>query len=334
MRGRSRRDAGSRPPGGREREEPRGREADTPGEIPRRGWWDIALRLREKLEADNVALVAAGLALYGMLAVFPGLAALVAIYGLFASPAEITAHLANVDAVLPRDAREIFREQLQDLAGREPGALGIGLAISLGVALWSARRGAWALMVAMNVAYGERERRGFVRRNLVALGFTVASMLGFLFLLVVGIAVPVILAEFPLGPFLDPAINVARWGVLWAFVVLGLAVVYRYAPSRRNARWRWVSWGSTLAATFWLLGSLGFALYLRYFDTLGETYGAIGGVVVLLMWFFLSAYVIVLGAEINAEMEHQTKEDTTRDPRAPLGHRGAHMADTVGRRMD
>jgi membrane protein len=307
----------------------RGREARRPSEIPKRGWLDIAIRVKNEVAKDNVSLIASGLALYALLAVFPALAAAVSIYGLFASPDDIARHLDAFAGVLPADATKVLQDQLQSLSGQDK-ALSVGLVIGVVIALWSARKGMTALMTTMNVAYDERETRGFFKQIFVSMAFTLGAVVGFLLVMTLIVAVPLALKAIPLGQATEVIILGLRWILLWLIAVFGMACVYRYAPSRREAQWRWLTWGSAIAATLWLAGSLLFALYAHYSDTYGKTYGALGGVVVLLMWFYLTGYVIILGAEINSEMERQTRVDTTAGTEKPLGQRGAYSADTVG----
>jgi membrane protein len=310
--------------------EHRGRSAERPQDIPARGWWDIAMRVKKEMTADNVDIIAGGLALYALLAVFPALAAAVSIYGLFASPAEIANHLNQVAIALPQDAAGILQQQLTQLSQRPQDALSVGIILGIALALWSARKGMVALMTVTNVAYDEEEKRGFFRKLLVSLAFTIGAVIGFLAVVVLGVAVPLALSALPLGWAAEAMLLGVRWLFLLGVAVLGLATVYRFAPDRARAQWRWITPGSMIAAVLWLLGSALFALYVRNWGSYGETYGALGGVVVLLMWFYLSGYIIILGAEINAEMERQTKRDTTTGQPKPMGTRGAYSADTVG----
>ena len=317
----------------RARERDRGREARKPSEIPKRGWFDIAVRVKNEVNKDNVSLIASGLALYALLAVFPALAAAVSIYGLFASPGDIAHQLDAFSSVLPGDATKILQDELQALSGQHQ-ALGIGLVVGILIALWSARKGMTALMTTMNVAYDERETRHWFKQILVSMAFTIGAVIAFLIVMSLIVAVPLALKFLPLGKAAEVVILALRWILLWFIAVFGMACVYRYAPSRREAKWRWLTSGSAIAATLWLAGSLLFALYAHYSDSYGKTYGALGGVVVLLMWFYLTGYVIILGAEINSEMERQTRVDTTAGPEKPMGQRGAYSADTVGPSKD
>jgi len=314
----------------RAREPGRGRDADSPAQIPSRGWRDIAVRLYKALGRDNVGLVAAGIAQYSLLAIFPGIAALVSIYALFASPSDVAQHMASIDAIMPPAAAEILTGQLSSLASSSSGALELGAIGGLLLALWSARRAMAALMVGTNIAYGERESRSLVRKALVSVALTVFAIIGVIIVVALGVITPIALRVLPTGQWLDMTVGALRWVVLWLFAVLTLSVVYRFAPDRKDARWRWVTWGSALAATLWLIASLLFTVYVANFGNYGETYGALGGVIILLLWLWLSAAITILGAEINAEMEHQTARDTTTGVPKPIGHRGAYMADTVG----
>lgn len=287
------------------------------------------MRVKREMSSDNVSIIAAGLALYALLAVFPALAAAVSIYGLFTSPAEIANHLQQAAATLPEEGRQILERQVEDLSQRQE-ALSWGVVIGILVALWSARKGMVALITATNVAYDEEEKRSFFRQLFVSLAFTVGAVLGFLAVLVLGVIVPIGLAFVPLGPATEAVLLTVRWVILFGVAILGLAIVYRFAPDREDAQWRWITPGSFIAAALWLGGSLLFALYVRNWGNYGDTYGALGSVIVLLMWFYLSGYVVILGAEINAEMERQTKRDTTEGAPKPMGQRGAYSADTVG----
>jgi len=316
-----------------ERREPgRGRDAQTPSEIPKAGWRDILLRVWQKLGDDNVSLVAAGVALNTLLAVFPAMAVLASLYGMFASPAQVAKEIAPFYGILPHDAAAIIQAQLTALARPHGQTLGIAAVVSLILSIYYSSQGVSSLMSATNIAYSEGERRGFIMRLLIALGFALGAVVGFVLMLLLTVAVPLGLQRLPLPSFVDQAALALRWILLWLFAALGLAIVYRYAPSRQNPRWRWVSWGSVVAATLWLLSSVLFSLYVRDFGSYGKTYGALGGVIVLIMWFYLQSFAIVIGAEFNAETEHQTAVDTTRGPPAPMGQRGAYMADTLGRK--
>lgn len=307
----------------------RGREAQHPSEITPKGWWDVLRRVGKRIGSDNVTLVSGGVAMYLLLSVFPGLAAFVSVYGLIASPADVIQHMKDFSAVLPPGVWDIFNTQLQSLVRQDQRTLGLGVVLGIGLALWSARSAMSAMMTSTNIAYGEREKRSYLRQALLSLLLTLGAITGFLAMLLLGVAIPVVLKVLGTSDIVQIIATVLRLTLLWALAVLGLAFIYRYAPSREHARWRWVTVGSAIAATLWLGASALFALYVQHFSSYGKTYGALGSVIVLLMWFYISSVIAVLGAELNAESERQTRRDTTaRD--APLGQRGAFAADTVG----
>jgi membrane protein len=308
-----------------------GRTAAHPKQIPSAGWRDIFMRVVQNIGRDNTSLVAAGIGLNALLAVFPALAVLVSVYGMFASPGDVATDLGPFLSILPADASKLLTDQLQTLTTPKNHTLGFGAVVATVVALWNSRQGMAALMTATNIAYNQQEQRGFLRQTALSIGFSAGAMFIFLVMLLVGVAVPLVLERMPIGAGVTVAILVFRWVLLWSFAVLGFSLAYRYAPDRQPPQWRWVTWGSVIAATVWILGSLGFAAYVQDFGSYGKTYGALGGVIVLLMWFYLMGFTIVLGAEINAEMEHQTAVDTTEGPPAPMGRRGAYVADTLGR---
>lgn len=308
----------------------RGRTAERPRDVPARGWMDVLKRVQDDIARDNASLIAAGLAHFALLAAFPALAAAVALYGLFASPDQIVSQFEQLRGVLPQQASEIMTTALTNLASSQGSALGIGAVVGFLLALWGARKGMDALMKAMNIAYEEEERRGFFKRMLVSLALTLGAVVGFVLVVAFGVAVPIVLSSVSLPEPLTIVATVARWLVMWLVVVLALSFVYRYAPDRREPKWRWVTWGSGIAAALWIVGSALFTLYVRNSGSYGETYGALGGVVVLLLWLYLTGFVVVLGAEINSELERQTVRDTTKGPPEPMDRRGAYAADTVG----
>jgi len=254
----------------------------------------------------------------------------VSVYGLIFTPADVIKQMNTFAGILPPGVWDIFNSQLQDIARRESSTLTVGLVLGVIIALASARSGMAALMQAANIAYQEREKRGFFRQVWTSVVFTLGGVLAFILMLLLGVAIPLVFKAFAASAWVQDTVAILRWVLLWAFAVVGLAVTYRLAPARERARWRWVSWGSVFAATLWIAGSVLFAFYVGTFGSYAKTYGALGGVIVLFMWFYLSSYVVVLGAEINAEMERQTTRDTTDGPEVPMGQRGAYAADTVG----
>lgn len=267
----------------------------------------LARGVKEHVRRDRLSIIAAGVAFYGLLAVFPGLVALVGLYGLVADPAQVESHAAALSAILPPQAAEILMTQLHDLASTDRTALGIGAIGGILLALWSASAAVRTLMEALNVAYNEEESRGFVRFYGTALALTFGGVLGVIVAIGLVVALPAIMNALGLNWLVDVTVRLARWPILAVLAIAGFAVVYRYGPSRRQPRW--VSWGASIAVLMWILGSALFSLYVTRFGNYNETYGAAGAVVILLMWFLLSSYAILIGAEINAEMERQTKKD-------------------------
>ena len=308
----------------------RGRSAQRPQEIPRSGWRDILLRVWQRLGTDNASLVSAGIALNAVLAVFPALTLAASLYGMFRTPAQVAADMRPFFDVLPHDAAGLLSQQLQAIAHPAGHELGIGAVLSALLTLFSARYGVAALISACNIAYHERERRGFFHLLAITMLFTAGALLSFIFMLALGVLLPLLLERLPFGAAARTLVLALRWVLLWLSVVLAGAVVYRYAPSRARPRWHWVTWGSAIAATVWLAASLLFALYAQHFGSYGKTYGALGGVIILLTWFYITGFALVLGAAINAEMEHQTARDTTTGQPEPMGRRGAYVADTLG----
>ena len=308
----------------------RGRGAETPGAIPRSGWRDIVLRVKERMSKDRLSIIAAGVAFYGLLAIFPTLIALVAIYGLVADPQQVETQVTSLSAMLPPEASKILLGQLHDLVQTDQKALGVGAIGGIFLALWSASAGVRTLMEALNVAYNEQEKRGTVRFYATALALTLAAIVGAIVLIAIIVALPLAAKFLGLGSQMETVIAYARWPVVAVAMMIGLAVMYRYGPSRRQPRWKWVSWGAVIATLLWIVGSALFSLYVSKFGNYNETYGSMGAVVILLMWFLISAYVVLIGAEINAEMERQTRKDTTTDGPRPIGQRRAYAADTVG----
>lgn len=316
--------------GQRAKQSGRGRSASTPTEIPPVGWMDILWRVYHQLQEDRLLAVAAGAVFYMLLALFPTLTALVSLYGLFADPTLINEHLSLLAGVMPDAALTIIREQVTRLAATSSNALSLGFLFGLGVALWSANAGMKAIIDALNVVYDEREKRGFIRLTLVSLAFTLGGLVFVIVALGAVVVAPLVLAWLGIESRELQIISLLRWPALLLITLLWLAVLYRFAPSRTHARWEWLSVGSLLAAVAWIAGSALFSWYLSNFANYDTTYGSLGAAIGLMMWLWLSVIVILVGGELNAEIEHQTAHDTTVMPEEPLGERGAMMADTVG----
>lgn len=304
-----------------------GSRANSPTQIPVRGWRQVLSRAWHSSQEDNVSMLAAGVAFFGFLALFPALIALVTLVGLIADPAQITQQVQSFTAGLPPASRQLISDQLNAITQSSGGALTIGLVVSLLAALWSASSGTSNLMAAVNIAYEEKETRGFVKLRGIALLLTLGTVVFLMLTLALIAVVPVVLQVVPLGPLGTVLAQVLRWALLLALIIVGLAMLYRVAPDRNAPKLRWVSVGSVLAALLWLLGSVGFSLYVNYFGNYNKTYGALAGVIVLLLWFFLTSYIVLLGAEINAQSEYQTERDTTIGQPRPMVQRDAVVAD-------
>jgi membrane protein len=290
-------------------------------------WASIGKRVWLQLDELNLMLIAAGIAFYGMLALFPAFAAIVALWGLFADPAEVLLQFEYYRQVIPADAYELLAGQIETLASAEAQTLGWASTLSFGVALWSTRAGVSALMMGMNAVYRERNRQGLMLYG-YALLLTVSLVVVALVAIAAVVVTPLVMAFFPLGPVAGIALEAARWALAVLVLMVGTGIIYRYAPNRRNARVGWITPGSVMAVALWGLASWAFGVYLAEFGRYNEIYGSIGAVVALLMWLFISAFLLLLGGALNAELERHTRPDSTIGPAKPLGERGAQAADT------
>lgn len=306
-----------------------GTNATTPLQIPLRGWWQIGKRLVVKVQRDNLSLIAAGVAFYFLLAIFPLLAALISLYGLFVDSAQLTQHMQVVVSIFPNDSHYIIEDQIHKLISKSDITLSTGFALSLTLALYSGGKGAQALVTACNITYQEDHGRGFLRGIFVRVILTLCMVLSVIFALSLMSILPSVIRY--LSGF-DLSKSQAKW-ITWPLMLLlfnvVLSALYRYGPVRSNAKWRWVTPGSLFASVTWVVVSAGFSYYLSQFAKYNETYGSIGGIVILLMWFYLSAYAILLGAELNSATEIQTHKDSTTGNPKPMGARGAKVADTT-----
>lgn len=308
----------------------RGRRASAPLHIPWLGWKDILVRGYHNIEENRLLALAAGVVFYSLLALIPALAASVSSYALFSNAGTIAKHLSLAADIVPASVLDLLGTEIARIASKSDGRLTFGFLLGLGIALWSANASMKAIFDALNIIYGEDEKRGIVRLNLVSLFFTFCGIVGSILATGAVVVFPLVLAAFGLSTFDKPLIGFLRWPVLFLLIIVGLAVLYRYGPSRRPARWRWISVGSVVAALAWLVVSSLFSWYLGNFANYNATYGALGAVVGLMMWMWLSTIVFLIGAVLNSEIEHQTARDTTVGPSKPMGARGAVMADTVG----
>jgi membrane protein len=306
------------------------REAERPSQIPPRGWFSILRRVMAEVKEDNVTLLAAGVAFYAMLSIFPAIIAVVTVYGLVADPNQVEAQVSEFAKSLPAGADQLLTDQLQNVVSAGRQSLSIGLAVSLAAVLWTASGGVQGLVKGLNIVYDENETRGFLKLRGLSLLLTLGAILVAVIALTLIAVFPAVIDNLGLGRAGELAASIARWVVLALLVLVALAVVYRFAPDRANPRWRWVSWGAVVALVLWLLGSIGFSWYVDNFGKYNQTYGALAAVIILLLWLFLSAFAVLLGAELDAEIERQTARDTTTGPERPLGERGAEVADTLG----
>ena len=317
------------PPGGPSPEELPGLHADRPTKIPWAGWKQILKRAWAEHKADNMPIIAGGVAFFGFLAIFPALIATISIYGLVSTPEDVTRQIEELSAQLPREAEELLEAQLKAIVENSGGALSIGLVISILAALFSASGGVNNLVTAINLAYDEVEARGAIKLRLLSIGLTLGAIVFVLLTFSLVAIVPSVIEALPLGIVGTILAQVVRWGALLAVFTGSLAVLYRVAPDRDAPQLRWVSLGSVIVTVIWVVVSVGFSIYVDNFGSYDKTYGAIAGVIVLMLWLYLTCFLVLLGAEINSESEHQTAHDTTEGPPQPMGKRNATMADEL-----
>jgi membrane protein len=305
----------------------RGRGADMPQEIPPGGWKDVAKRTAQSIKQDQVPLLAAGVAFYTLLALFPAIIAGVSIYGLVADPDTVRRQIDELTRMLSPETAKIVGDQIKQVTGGAGGALGLATVVGILTALWSASSGMKALVTGVNLAYDETETRKFAKLRGLAVALTLGAMvlLGVALALIVGF--PAVADGWPTA--LRWTAGILRFVLLAGLLLAGLAVLYRYAPDRDEPRWTWVSPGSLVATLLWVLASVGFSVYANSFGNYNKTYGALAGVIILMFWLFLTAFVVLVGAELNTETELQTVRDTTAGPARPMGERDAHAADHV-----
>ncbi len=309
----------------------RGRHANHPLQIPWAGWKDILWCTYAEMQSDRLLSIAGGVAFFVLLSIFPAITALVSAYGRFFNAATITNNISLLQDVVPQNVLTIVHEQVSRIASNSGRALNIGIVAGILVSLWSTMSGVKAMIDALNVIYEQKESRGFIKLNLVALAFTLSGFAVLLLAITAVVVMPLVLSPLGLIGATDTLSRIVRWPAMLLVLLLGLSLLYRYGPDRRVARWQWVSVGSIFAAVTWVAASYLFSWYLSSFANYNATYGSLGAVVGLMIWLWISTIVVLLGAELNAEIEHQTARDlTVGDQEKPLGARGAVMADTVG----
>ncbi|QHP73701.1 YihY/virulence factor BrkB family protein [Bradyrhizobium sp. LCT2] len=307
-----------------------GRRAKSPLAIPWAGWKDIFWRTYQRIDHDRLLATAGGVVFFGLLAIFPAVTALVSSYGLFADPATISANLQTLATMLPEGSFQIVEDQVARVVSKGNTTLGATFVLGLLLAIWSANAGVKSIFDALNVAYEEREKRSFIRLNLVSLAFTAGGIVALLLMVGAVVAFPLALDHLGLAPESKLIVALARWPLLFLILLVALAILYRFAPSRDAPRWQWLSLGAVAAALLWIAGSALLSWYLSEFTNYNATYGSLGAAIGLMMWMWMSAIVIMFGAELNSEIERQTLRDTTTGQPRPLGSREAVSADTVG----
>jgi membrane protein len=299
----------------------RGQNADTPWEIPKPGWKDILKRTKAGIREDHITIVAGGVSFFTLLGIIPALVAVISIYGLFAAPGQIQEQFNQLAGVVPAEAHQLLSEQMQQIS-RSSKSAGWGAAIGILLALWGGSKAVKALVEGLNIMFDVEEKRGFLKLNLVAVLLTLAGVVGVVIAVGLIAVLPAAIGALGLGETGETLVSILRWPLLLVFFLLALAVMYRFAPCREEPKWRWVTWGAVAATALWLAVSGLFSLYVANFNSYNKTYGSLGAVVILLMWFYITAYVVLLGAELDSEMERQTAKDTRADaPSNAFGQR-------------
>ncbi|MGN8153214.1 YihY/virulence factor BrkB family protein [Agrobacterium sp. 22094] len=308
----------------------RGRDAEAPQDIPAKGLRDVFWRVVKAIMADRVTLIAAGVTYFMLLSLFPALGALVALYGFVADPTAIMAHIGFLAGVFPPGSFDLIMNQLTSLTQQATSTRSLAFFGGLLVAIWSANSGMKALFDAMNVAYQEDEKRSLVRLNLLSLGFTFCALVVAIILIAAIGVLPAVLKYLWLDDWQEFLARLARWPFIIVVFGCGISMIYRYGPSREEAKIKWLSWGVVFSTVLWLVASVLFSFYLENFANYNATYGTLGALIGLMVWVWISVVILIVGAEINAELEHQTRKDSTTGSPKPMGERGAYVADTVG----
>jgi membrane protein len=280
-------------------------QSQTPSQVPGRGWKDVLQGAYHGISEDRIFLVAAGVTFYAILALFPGIAAIVSIYGLFADPSRIVTHLDTLSGFAPSGAVDVLREELTRLAHQDRASLGFSFAISMGISLWSANAGVSGLFAAITAVYEEKEKRSTVKYYAITLAFTVGAVVLVLLSLAILIALPLVLDHIA-DPSMPPLLlKIIRWPILFVLIALALSVIYRFGSSRIAPRWRWITWGSACAAIAWLAASALFSWYVANFGSYNKTYGSLGAIIGFMTWMWVSIIVVLVGAKLNAELERR-----------------------------
>jgi membrane protein len=282
-------------------------EAASPADIPPKGWWLIIKRTAVQASENDLLSQAAAVTFYGLLGIFPAVTAMVSLYGLLADPQAIADHLDALSGIIPGGGMDIIEDQVKHLVDSPPAKLGVGALIGLATAIWSANQGSKAFFSALNVVYGEKERRSFIVLTAQSLAFTVGAMIFILLALLAVIGIPIILSFIGLTSDTTELLALTRWPLILVVTVFFLACLYRFGPSRAKPKWRWVTWGSVLSALAWVGLSAGFSWYVEHFGNYNKTYGSLGAAIGFMTWIWLSTTVMLIGAQLNAETEAQGK---------------------------
>lgn len=305
----------------------RGEDAEWPHQIPLKGWVDIGKRVFHEMKVDHVQIVSAGVGFYFFLAIFPTIVAAISIYSLVLEPSQLEEQISRLNMILPEKAFGILSDFLHPVIEQSKKEIGWGLIVSVLISIWSANKGTNALFQGINIAYDEAETRNIFKKNLITLLFTLCGLvLGLISLLIV-IFFPLLIHKLGLNPEIENILTWFRWVLLGFILIFTLSVVYRIAPNRRSAQFGWVSWGAVIGTILWLAGSMLFSWYVSNFGSYDDLYGSFAAVAILMLWLFLTAFIVLMGAEINSEMEHQTRHDTTIGKHRPMGERNAYHAD-------
>ncbi len=308
----------------------RGRDAEKVSEIPLTGWRDVAGRVIEQFEEDKVVLLSAGVAFFFFLAMIPAMAAGISIYALVASPIDIINQMQQLLSGAPSEISEFFTGQLQRISSQAGGSLGWSAAVAILLAVWSASTGTARLIEAVNAAYDEKDTRGFLHRRGIAFVWTLGILILAIGGLMVGSSVLDTLRSDDVAPWVRTGGTIIFWIGVTIVMYIALSITYRYAPYRDEPKWRWVSWGSAVAVVLWAIATFGFQLYVSNFGSYDQIYGSLGAVIIFMLWLLITTVIIILGAQINSELEHQTEVDTTVGRGEPMGNRNAFVADDLG----
>lgn len=307
------------------------RRATSPLSVTRHGWWSVLWRVYRSTQQHHIGMMASSIAFYGLLSLFPAIAALISIWGMYADPAQVQQQLVNLDEFIPAEAASIIEHQAEVVTASAGQGLNLAAIGSLLFTLYSASKSVQSFTEGLSIIYGEKEQRHFLVQIILNVVLTLGMILLAIFMLFSVAILPAIMNFFPFTDTLTTSLYYLRWLIMLCVITLGIAVLYRFGPNRSAPRWEWLSIGTITSTLLWILGSLGFSLYVSHFGSYNSTYGSIGAVVILLMWFWLSSYIILLGASINCELERTTEKDTTIGHSKPMGQRNAYAADTVAK---